>query len=136
MDADWCIAIRRHGQLTSFRLAAIGIPGYDVKTLLLAPGDVAFTHSNLLHCSRPNPSARWRRNVIVAYNSNGNGPMPSYGIADQRPYTKVDVVPDSAVLSRGCVKLDARRDDFLASSSEGEVLGTISKVAAPEHGSP
>ena len=106
-------------QLTPFRLAAIGIPGYDVKTLLLAPGDVAFTHSNLLHCSRPNPSDRWRRNVIVAYNSNGNGPMPSYGIADQRPYTKVAVVPDSAVLSRGCVKLDPRRDDFLASSSGG-----------------
>ena len=47
-------------------LAAMDASGFEVRSLLLKPGDVAFTHSNLLHCSRPNLSDRWRRNLIIA----------------------------------------------------------------------
>ena len=50
-------------------LAAMATPGMAITSLTLTPGDVAFTHSNLLHCSLPNESERWRRNIIIAYNS-------------------------------------------------------------------
>ena len=40
-------------------LHAMGLPGHQVRSLLLRPGDVAFTHSNLLHCSLPNLSPHW-----------------------------------------------------------------------------
>ena len=93
-------------------LDAMAVPGYDVKTLLLEPGDVAFTHSNPLHCLLPNDSSRWRRNVIVAYNSKGNEPL-DVPVPVQPPHTKVEVVPDTAFLDKGCIKLSAARADFL-----------------------
>ena len=90
----------------------MSIPGYNVETLLLEPGDVAFTHSNLLHCSRPNLSDRWRRNFIVAYNSKENQPLER-AVAGQPTYSKVGLVADSALQEKGCVPLDPARPDFL-----------------------
>jgi len=40
----------------------------------LAPGDVLFTHSNLVHWSGANESERWRLAMIIAYNDARNGP--------------------------------------------------------------
>jgi len=40
----------------------------------LAPGDVLFTHSNLVHWSGANESERWRLAIIIAYNDVRNGP--------------------------------------------------------------
>lgn len=87
-------------------------PDFKVKTLTLKSGDIAFTHSNLLHCSRPNTSSRWRRNVIVAYNSKSNEPIEN-SIAGQPPYTKIDIVPDGVVKAEGCKFLDPNRKDFM-----------------------
>lgn len=42
----------------------------------MRPGDVLFTHSNLLHASAPNLSPDWRRSLIVAYNAVSNPPRP------------------------------------------------------------
>ena len=57
------------------------------------PGDVAFMHSNTLHASSPNLSDAWRRNIIVAYNSKHNEPLP--GAPEGQPqFNKIDVVPD------------------------------------------
>ena len=42
----------------------------------MRPGDVLFTHSNLLHSSAPNESPSWRRSLIVAYNAVDNPPRP------------------------------------------------------------
>ena len=97
-------------------LHAMELPGFDVRTLLLKPGDVAFTHSNLLHCSRPNDSDRWRRNFIVAYNSKGNDPVPVdtpvQPLYAERGH-KASVVPDDALMAKGCIPLDPARTDFL-----------------------
>ena len=92
------------------------IAGYDVIDLLLEPGDVAFTHSNLLHSSRPNLSTSWRRNFIIAYNSKGNEPLESGGTwkGAQPDYTKIKVVSDDEIINKGCVFLDQSRDDFMA----------------------
>ena len=103
-------------------LKAMSTAGMNIRTLLLEPGDVAFTHSNLLHCSRPNNSNRWRRNVIVAYNSAGNDPMPGIVPAVQPSYTKATVVDDKALLSNGCIKLDPSRKDFLGGKESQEMI--------------
>lgn len=42
----------------------------------MEPGDVLFTHSNLLHTSAPNESDSWRRSMIVAYN--GRRSLPTW----------------------------------------------------------
>ena len=74
--------------------------------LLLNPGDVAFTHSNLLHCSRPNLSPDWRRNFILAYNSKGNEPIQSVDFNHVQPlYNAIDIVGDDMLMERGCSKL-------------------------------
>jgi hypothetical protein len=107
-------------------LQAMELPGFDVRTLLLKPGDVAFTHSNLLHCSRPNDSDRWRRNFIVAYNSKGNDPVP-VDPAVQPHYSergdKSSVVPDDALMSKGCIPLDPERSDFLGQEETEKAVG-------------
>ena len=103
-------------------LKAMATAGMHIRTLLLEPGDVAFTHSNLLHCSRPNDSDRWRRNVIVAYNSVGNDPMPEVKPAVQPSYTKAAIVDDGALLSKGCIQLDPARKDFLGGEESQEMV--------------
>jgi hypothetical protein len=67
-------------------LVAMRLPGHQIRSLLLAPGDVAFTHSNLLHASVPNLSDDWRRNVIVAFNSKDNGPLTPQDASVQPEY--------------------------------------------------
>ena len=107
-------------------LQAMELPGFDVRTLLLKPGDVAFTLSNLLHCSRPNDSDRWRRNFIVAYNSKGNDPVP-VDPAVQPHYSergdKSSAVPDDALMSKGCIPLDPERSDFLGQEETEKAVG-------------
>ena len=55
----------------AFELARARLP---TVVCALAPGDVLFTHSNLLHWSGPNTSDRWRRAIIVAFNDASNPP--------------------------------------------------------------
>ena len=75
-------------------------------------GDVAFMHSNTLHASAPNKSDLWRRNIIIAYNAKGNGPLP--GSKDGQPhYNPIDVVEDESILKTGVVPLNASFHKFL-----------------------
>lgn len=108
-------------------LSAMRTPGFDVRTLLLQPGDVAVTHSNLLHCSRPNLSDRWRRNLILAYNSRWNEPLPVQPPI-QPAYTPIDVVPDEALLSLGCISLSTSRNDFLGQEDSDSSIATSPEV--------
>ena len=120
-------------------LESVTIPGYDVVNLLLNPGDVAFTHSNLLHCSRPNLSPDWRRNFIVAYNSKENEPIQSVDFNHKQPlYNAIDVVGDDALMERGCSKLaddvsmgfhDPNEENYRSPAEEGERLKRLAAAA-------
>jgi ectoine hydroxylase-related dioxygenase (phytanoyl-CoA dioxygenase family) len=93
-------------------VAAMKLGGYEVVNLKLEPGDVAFMHSNTLHASAPNESNLWRRNMIVAYNSKENSPLPD-SPAGQPPYNAIKVVPDEEILRSGVRKLDGVKNNFL-----------------------
>ena len=101
-------------------LAAMKLPNYDVRPLLLEPGDVCFTHSNLLHASSPNLSETWRRNVVMVYNSKKNAPLP-IDPPVQPAYNPIDVVPDGALLARGCVPLSDSNDFMGQAAADGAV---------------
>jgi hypothetical protein len=90
-------------------LAAMRLGGYDVVPLALEPGDVAFMHSNTLHASAPNLSDKWRRNIIVAYNSIENGPLGG-SPAGQPQYNKIKVVDESTITATGAKGLSAEND--------------------------
>ena len=81
---------------------------FETVACTLAPGDVLFTHSNLVHWSRANESDRWRRAMIFAYSAVGNGPTPgpkSDGVIPQpHPLVEVD---DGALLRIGPVGFQA-----------------------------
>lgn len=72
----------------------------------LSPGDVLFTHSNLIHWSGPNASDRWRRAIIVAYNGTGNPPTAKGAGLIPMPHPLV-VVDDARLLAIGPVGHDA-----------------------------
>jgi ectoine hydroxylase-related dioxygenase (phytanoyl-CoA dioxygenase family) len=64
----------------------------------MEPGDVLFTHSNLLHMSAPNHSEHWRRVMIVAYNGRDNSPFEDTAKNMICPvYEQISVVDDGAV---------------------------------------
>ncbi|CAK0883293.1 unnamed protein product [Prorocentrum cordatum] len=64
----------------------------------MEPGDVLFTHSNLLHMSAPNHSEHWRRVMIVAYNGRDNSPFEDATKNMICPvYEQIRVVDDGAV---------------------------------------
>ena len=101
-------------------LAAMKLPGYDVRPLLLEPGDVAFTHSNVLHASSPNLSENWRRNVVIVYNSRENQPLP-IDPPVQPNYNPIGVVADTALLEKGCIFL-SNDNDFMGQSEAEEAV--------------
>ena len=66
------------------------------------PGDTLFFHSNLLHASGPNTSARPRWTLLLAYNSRHHDPSED---SHHPRYTPLDKVDDDAI------KAWARRPD-------------------------
>ena len=68
----------------------------------LSPGDVLFTHSNLVHWSGPNASDRWRRAVICAFNDASNPPSEKGSGLIPMPHA-LNEVDDGALLSLGPV---------------------------------
>jgi hypothetical protein len=58
---------------------------------------------------------------MCRYNSNGNGPV-AITPAVQPPYTKAEVVPDNALLAKGCIPLDPSRADFLGGEESVETI--------------
>ncbi|XP_064391230.1 L-proline trans-4-hydroxylase-like [Halichondria panicea] len=72
-------------------------------------GDALFFHSNLLHCSDQNHSARRRWAFLIAYNRVSNSPV----IEHHHPqYTPLEMVADSAIME--CpLEVDLKGKDFL-----------------------
>jgi ectoine hydroxylase len=64
----------------------------------MEPGDALFFHSNTLHCSAANLSAKSRNLLICCYNKASNNPYKPH----HHPfYTRLERVPDEAVLAAG-----------------------------------
>jgi ectoine hydroxylase len=64
----------------------------------MAPGDVIFFHSNMLHSSARNDSPTRRWVLISCYNARSNNPVIEHHHPRYRPLHKV---PDSAILAAG-----------------------------------
>ena len=105
-------------------LNAISLPEHRIHSLVMEPGDVAFTHSNLLHCSMPNLSDDWRRNLIIAFNSRSNSPL-DVSVPIQPQYNPIKVLPDDAILKKGCQPLDRSRADFLGQTTTQSSVGSL-----------
>ena len=76
----------------------------------MRPGDVLFTHSNLLHSSAPNESPSWRRSLIVAYNAIENPPRPDTICPLPAEAPLEPLFDDAEILTRGVVRIDPARD--------------------------
>ncbi len=70
----------------------------DVVHCEMEPGDALFFHSNTLHCSAANLSARSRNLLICCYNKASNNPYKPH---HHPSYTRLERVPDEAVLAAG-----------------------------------
>ena len=106
----------------------------------LDAGDVLFTHSNLLHASAPNESARWRRSLIMAFTTRDNQPLPRADGAEAPSVIPLHpdtadpfsfgggggggggycVLPDEDLLGFGVVPHAADRADFLSAAANLE----------------
>jgi ectoine hydroxylase len=74
------------------------IKSMEVVHCEMEPGDALFFHSNTLHCSAANLSARSRNLLICCYNKASNNPYKPH----HHPfYTRLERVPDEAVLAAG-----------------------------------
>jgi ectoine hydroxylase-related dioxygenase (phytanoyl-CoA dioxygenase family) len=62
------------------------------------PGDVLFFDANMLHASSANASDKRRWVLISCYNAKSNSPYKAH---HHPGYTKLDKVPDSAILEAG-----------------------------------
>ncbi|MBA3707543.1 MAG: phytanoyl-CoA dioxygenase family protein [Planctomycetes bacterium] len=60
-------------------------------------GDALFFHANTLHGSAPNTSEHPRWSLIMCYNTRANDPFKD---SHHPRYTKLDIVPDAAILTR------------------------------------
>ena len=76
----------------------------------MRPGDVLFTHSNLLHSSAPNESPSWRRSLIVAYNAIENPPRPDTICPLPAEAPLEPLFDDGEIIARGVVRIDPGRD--------------------------
>jgi ectoine hydroxylase-related dioxygenase (phytanoyl-CoA dioxygenase family) len=76
----------------------------------MQPGDVLFTHSNLLHSSAPNESPSWRRSLIVAYNAIENPPRPDTICPLPAEAPLEPLFDDAEILTRGVVRIDPARE--------------------------
>ncbi|XP_013395022.1 phytanoyl-CoA dioxygenase-like isoform X2 [Lingula anatina] len=88
------------------------------------PGDALFFHSNVLHQSDQNNSARRRWAYLIAYNRASNNPVTPH---HHPQYTPLHKVPDSAILAASPVVEEAGKDYFLGDGTEYKALTT--KVA-------
>ena len=74
----------------------------------LAPGDAVVFHSNMLHRSDANRSDKPRWSMICCYNVASNDP---YLDEPHARYTKLEKVPDSAILEAGRRRMQEETND-------------------------
>ena len=71
---------------------------HECVTMEMEPGDAAFFHCNLLHCSGRNLSANPRWTLICCYNARANDP---YKPSQHPGYTPLETAPDEAIKACG-----------------------------------
>jgi len=71
---------------------------HELVHMEMQPGDTAFFHCNLLHCSSQNRSAKPRWTLICCYNARANDP---YKPSQHPGYTPLTAVPDEMVKAYG-----------------------------------
>lgn len=81
----------------------------------MAPGDALFFHANTLHSSAPNRSDRPRRLLICCYNKATNDPCKAH---HHPRYTKLEKLPDTAVLEAGTRLADEAGRAFLQAGTD------------------
>ena len=78
---------------------------FDKKYVEMKAGDVLFFHSNLFHSSSENLSNKWRRYMIVGFNTKNNQPWENkYSVMP--PFKKINIVDDNAILNCGIKAFD------------------------------
>ena len=76
----------------------------------MRPGDVLFTHSNLLHSSAPASRRAGDDPLIVAYNAIENPPRPDTICPLPAEAPLEPLFDDAEILTRGVVRIDPARD--------------------------
>lgn len=115
-------------------LMAEAVKRFPTVVCEMAPGDVLFTHSNLIHWSGPNMSDRWRRSMIVAFNGVENPPFARFADAIPMPKRTLEV-GDEELLRIGPVGhgADAAADkdaSFLSHKRNADMFGGGRDVSA------
>ena len=77
---------------------AIAEARHECVAMEMQPGDAAFFHCNLLHCSGRNRSANPRWTLICCYNARANDP---YKPSQHPSYTPLETVPDEMIRAYG-----------------------------------
>ena len=71
---------------------------HECVAMEMRPGDAAFFHCNLLHCSGQNRSANPRWTLICCYNARANDP---YKPSQHPAYSPLETVPDEMIKAYG-----------------------------------
>ena len=93
----------------------------------MEPGDTLFFHANLLHRSDQNHSDKPRWSMICCYNAARNDP---YKESHHPRYTRLEKVPDSAIISAGLKRFGDSQSDVAWMASE-EDSSAASLAAKP-----
>ena len=83
----------------------------------MEPGDTLFFHANLLHRSDQNHSDNPRWSMICCYNAARNDP---YKESHHPRYTRLEKVPDSAIVSAGLKRFGDSESDVAWMASEAD----------------
>lgn len=93
------------------------LPLVEVK---MEPGDALFFHSNVLHRSEQNNSDRRRWAFLISYNRASNNPVMKH---HHPQYTKLDLVPDSAILEHKSMPNEFQGKDFMDPADDHTTSG-------------
>jgi hypothetical protein len=93
----------------------------------MAPGDLLFFHANTLHRSDQNHSDKPRWSMICCYNAAANDP---YKDSHHPRYTRLDKLPDSAILDMAQRSFDGSEEDDVWMAAEEDESARALRPAA------
>jgi ectoine hydroxylase-related dioxygenase (phytanoyl-CoA dioxygenase family) len=91
----------------------------------MAPGDAIFFHANTLHTSTPNTSAEHRHLLLCCYNRASNNPYREH---HHPSYTKLEILPDSAIRQMGA-KIDPEARSYMDPSTDKTIVAEESTLS-------
>jgi hypothetical protein len=101
---------------------------YDLVYCVMKPGDALFFHSNLLHASARNDSAKPRWSMICCYNARSNNP---YKEGQHPRYTPLKKVPDAMIKKVGIRRFaDDKSNVAWLEAKKDSSARTLKKVLA------